>query len=68
MGRKKTGCPHCGKPTSGTPTDKGFRWAVCDGCHSKMEAEEQGSSPSAGKKPSADSSAKKRPGNKTKGK
>ena len=33
------GCPGCGKPTVGSPTEEGFKWAFCADCLSKREAE-----------------------------
>lgn len=29
-------CPRCGRPTTGTPTEGGLRWALCWDC---MEAD-----------------------------
>ncbi len=37
MEKKKHGCPYCGKSTSGTPTDKGFLWAVGKDCQTKLD-------------------------------
>ena len=65
MEKKKHGCPYCGKPTSGTPTDKGFLWAVCKGCQTKLDQGELKDLASVTKKaprqkPNAAKSKKKR--------
>ena len=36
---KTHGCPGCGKPTAGSPTEEGFRWEFCDDCLSERETE-----------------------------
>ncbi len=33
------GCPQCGRPTWGMPTDTGFIWATCDACLERMNRE-----------------------------
>ena len=48
MEKQKAGCPRCGKPTAGSPTEKGFRWAYCDDCLKKMEGEKAVEPPPAG--------------------
>ena len=37
---KQHGCPSCGKLTAGSPTEEGFRWAICDDCLSEQGAAE----------------------------
>ena len=36
---KKHGCPGCGKPTEGSPTEEGFKWAFCADCQLKQDVE-----------------------------
>ena len=33
------GCPGCGKPTMGSPTEEGFKWAFCADCQLKQDLE-----------------------------
>lgn len=50
---KKTGCPRCGKPTSGTPTEEGFKWAYCNDCLAEMDKNGK-EEPGREEKPDAD--------------
>lgn len=38
--RHKYGCPCCGKPTAGMPTDQGFIWATCETCLERRSTSE----------------------------